>query len=80
MKAPQFPRSLSCSKGRHFDIEQDHRCIKRRIRCMLGFKSQASVAIILSGIEMIHMMRKRQARYAYNASQSIAKQFDILAN
>lgn len=55
-------------------------CIKRRIRCMLGFKSQASAAIILSGIEMIHMMRKRQARYAYNASPSIAKQFDILAN
>jgi transposase-like protein len=60
-------------------IEQDHRRIKRRIRSMLGFKSQASAAIILSGIEMIHMMRKRQARYAYNPSPSIAEQFDILA-
>jgi putative transposase len=46
---------------------------------MLGFKSQASAAIILSGIEMIHMMRKRQARYAFDPSPSIAKQFDILA-
>lgn len=60
-------------------IEQDHRRIKRRIRSMLGFKSQANAAIILSGIEMVHMMRKRQARYAYNPSPSIAEQFGILA-
>lgn len=45
-------------------IEQDHRRIKRRLQAMLGFNSQASAAIILSGIEMFHMMRKRQARYA----------------
>lgn len=60
-------------------IEQDHRRVKRRIRSMLGFKSTASAEIILSGIEMIHMMRKRQARYAYNPDPSIAEQFDILA-
>ena len=46
---------------------------------MLGFKSQTSAAIVLSGIEMIHMMRKRQARYAYNPRPSIAEQFDLLA-
>ena len=40
---------------------------------MLGFKSEATAAIILAGIEMIHMMRKRQARYAYNPSPSIAE-------
>ena len=61
-------------------IEQDHRRIKRRIRSMLGFKSQASATIILSGIEMIHMMRKRQARYAYNPHPSIVEQFGILAD
>lgn len=60
-------------------IEQDHRRIKRRIRPMLGFKSMASAEIILSGIEMIHMMRKRQARFAYNPRPSIAEQFEILA-
>ena len=60
-------------------IEQDHRRIKRRIQSMLGFKSEANAAIILSGIEMIHMMRKRQARFAYNPSPSIAEQFEILA-
>jgi putative transposase len=60
-------------------IEQDHRCIKRRIRSMLGFKSEATAEIVLSGIETIHMMPKRQVRYAYNPSLSIAEQFDILA-
>lgn len=45
---------------------------------MLGFKSKATAAIILSGIEMIHMMRKRQARYAYNPAP-LAEQFEILA-
>jgi len=29
---------------------------------MLGFKSKISAAVILSGIEMVHMMGKRQAR------------------
>jgi putative transposase len=46
---------------------------------MLGFKSKASSAVILSGIEMVHMMRKRQARFAYNPCPSIAEQFEILA-
>lgn len=46
---------------------------------MLGFKSYPGAAPIFSGIEMINMMRKRRARYAYNPSPSIAEQFDILA-
>jgi putative transposase len=58
-------------------IEQDHRRIKRRVRPMLGFKSTAA-ARILSGIEMVHMMRKRQARYAFNPNPSLAEQFAIL--
>ena len=48
-------------------IEQDHRRIKRRVRPMLGFKSPIAASITLSGIEMVHMMRKRQARYAYQS-------------
>ncbi len=60
-------------------IEQDHRRIKRRVRPMLGFKSPRSAAIILSGIEMVHMVRKRQARYAFNPNPSLAEQFEILA-
>ena len=60
-------------------IEQDHRSIKRRVRPMLGFKSADSARTILGGIEMIAMMRKRQARYAFNPRPSLAEQFDILA-
>ncbi len=46
---------------------------------MLGFKSMSCAATILAGIEMVHMMRKQQAMFAYNPSPSLAKQFDILA-
>jgi len=60
-------------------IEQDHRRVKRRIRSMLGFKSMASAEIILSGIEMVHMMRKQQARFAYNPRPSLKAQFELLA-
>jgi transposase-like protein len=60
-------------------IEQDHRAIKRRVRSMLGFKSMVSARVILGGIEMIHMMRKGQAKYACNRQPSLAEQFRLLA-
>ncbi len=41
-------------------IEQDHRFIKRRIRPMLGFKSFASAASVLVGIELANMIRVGQ--------------------
>ena len=59
-------------------IEQDHRAIKRRIRPMLGFKSMARASVILGGIEMVHMMRKRQAKYACHSDLSLAEQFEAL--
>jgi transposase-like protein len=60
-------------------IEQDHRAIKRRVRPMLGFRSIDSARAILSGIEMVHMMRKQQAKYACNQQPSLAEQFDLIA-
>jgi transposase-like protein len=60
-------------------IEQDHRAIKRRVRPMLGFKSFNSARVILGGIEMVHMMRKQQAKYTHNLQPSLAVQFDLLA-
>jgi putative transposase len=56
-------------------IEQDHRRIKRRLRPMLGFKSAITAAIIPSGIEMIHMMRKRQARYVSHGTSTTLADF-----
>ncbi len=60
-------------------IEQDHRAVKRRMRPMLGFKSMDCARVILGGIEMIHMMRKGQAKYACNRQPSLSEQFDMLA-
>ncbi|WP_114947050.1 IS6 family transposase [Microvirga calopogonii] len=60
-------------------IEQDHRAIKRRVRPMLGFKSMATARVILGRIEMIHMMRKQQAKYPCNRQPSLAEQFHLLA-
>ena len=60
-------------------IEQDHRTIKRRVRPMLGFQSMITARLILGGIEMIHMMRKQQAKYACNRPLSLAEQFGMLA-
>lgn len=60
-------------------IDQDHRAIKKRVRQMLGFKSLNSACVILDGIEMVHMMRKGQAKYAHNLQPSFATQFDLVA-
>jgi transposase-like protein len=60
-------------------IEQDHRAFKRRIRPMLGFKSINSARTLLGGIEMVHMMRKQQAKYACNPQPSFAEQFHLIA-
>ena len=46
---------------------------------MVGFKSMSSARTILGGIEMVHMMRKGQAKYAHNLQPSIAEQFERLA-
>jgi transposase-like protein len=60
-------------------IEQEHRVIKRRIRPMLGFKSIDSDSSILRSIEMVHMMRNGQAKYACNRQLSLVEQFNRLA-
>jgi transposase-like protein len=41
-------------------IEQDHRGIKRVTRPMLGFKSFEAAQDTLVGIELMHMIKKRQ--------------------
>ena len=60
-------------------VKQDHRAIRWRIWPMLGFKSMSSARVILDGIEMVHMMRKGQAKYACNPQPPLSKQFDLLA-
>ena len=41
-------------------VEQDHRGVKRVTRPMLGFKSFTAAQDTLVGIELMHMIRKKQ--------------------
>ncbi|OXC77493.1 Mobile element protein [Caballeronia sordidicola] len=45
-------------------VEQDHRAVKRIIKPMMGFKDFRCARIILSGIEVMHMIRKGQMKDA----------------
>ncbi|WP_260430218.1 IS6 family transposase [Burkholderia cenocepacia] len=60
-------------------VEQDHRAIKRIVKPMLGFKSFRCARIILSGIELMHMIRKGQLQVNSNVPLSVAQQFYSLA-
>jgi transposase-like protein len=52
-------------------IEQDHRAIKRRCAAMVGgFKSFASAAITLAGIELAHRIRKTQFSFGRGRYQN----------
>ncbi len=39
-------------------VEQDHRCVKRVTRPMLGFKSFDAAQQTLAGVELMHMLKK----------------------
>ena len=52
--------------------------IKRRVRPMFGFKSKVSTRVILGGIEMVHMMRKGQAKYTCTWQLSPSSSSDSL--
>lgn len=60
-------------------IEQDHRRVKRRIRSMLGFKSERAASITLAGIELVHMMRKQQGVFTSPKALSLKQQFSEIA-
>lgn len=46
---------------------------------MLGFKSFATAAVTLVGIETVHMMRKRQGHLSFNAAPAFKEQFEAIA-
>ena len=54
-------------------MEQDHRFIKKRVRSMLGFKSFKTAISILSGVEAMHMMKKRQLHRQVKSVQNEVK-------
>ena len=60
-------------------VEQDHRAIKRITKPMLGFKDFRCARIILSGIEVMHMIRKGQLQVKEGTPPSAEAQFYSLA-
>ena len=51
-------------------VEQDHRFIKKRVRSMLGLKSFRTATYILSGIEAMHMIKKKQVHQGVKSAQN----------
>jgi putative transposase len=56
-------------------VEQDHRAIKRITRPMLGFKDFDCARVILSGIEVMHMVKKGQMKGSDEIPLSVAQKF-----
>ena len=61
-------------------IEQDHRGVKRVTRPMLGFKAFEAAQDTLVGIELMHMIKKRQLVVEEgDEGRTAAEQFYALA-
>jgi transposase-like protein len=57
-----LPEGMKVRSSKYLNnlVEQDHRNIKSRTKVMLGFKRFRNAAITLSGIELVHRIRKDQ--------------------
>ena len=69
----EMPNRIRQVKYLNNIVEQDHRAIKRIIRPMMGFKDFRCARIILSGIVLMHMIRKGQM--SGDANRSVTAQF-----
>jgi putative transposase len=61
-------------------VEQDHRAIKRITRPTLGFKDFHCARVILSGIELMNMIKKGQVKCRGTTPLSDAQHFYSLAS
>ena len=62
-------------------VEQDHRAVKRVTQPMLGFQSFAAAQGTLVGIELMHMIKKKQRLIdAGDEGRTAAEQFYALAS
>jgi transposase-like protein len=75
----ETPIKIRQSKYLNNLVEQDHRAIKRRTRPMLGFKTFRCARILLTGIEVMHMIAKGQMKCSRGTHPSGADQFYDLA-
>jgi len=74
--------AIAIRKIKHLNniVEQDHRAVKRVTRPMLGFKSFDAAQGTLAGIELMHMIKKKQMMGEAGAEGlTAAEQFYALA-
>jgi transposase-like protein len=71
-KEKNMPSGMHLRQKKYLNniVEQDHRFIKKRIRSMLGLKSFRTATSILSGIEAMHMIKKKQVHQGVNSVQN----------
>ncbi len=71
-KEKSIPDGMQLRQQKYLNniVEQDHRFIKKRVRCMLGLKSLRAATYILSGIEAMHMIKKKQAHQGVKSAQN----------
>ena len=74
-----LPIEMRQSKYLNNIVEQDHRAVKRITRPMLGFKTFRCAAILLAGIDVMHMIRNGQLAAIKDQASSTADQFYCLA-
>jgi transposase-like protein len=68
-------------KYRNNVVEQDHRGVKRITRPMLGFKSFETAQCTLAGVELMHMLKKKQLTVTEKEKGlTMAEQFYPLAS
>ncbi|WP_394141725.1 IS6 family transposase [Cytobacillus oceanisediminis] len=71
-KEKNMPSGMQLRQKKYLNniVEQDHRFIKKRVRSMLGLKSFRTAIYILSGIEAMHMIKKKQVHQGVKSVQN----------
>src|SRR4051812_22494086 len=80
LRKKNMPSGMQLRQKKYLNniVEQDHRFIKKRVRSMLGLKSFHTATYILSGIEAMHMLKKKQVKSAQNEVEFIHRLFGII--
>ncbi len=84
-KEKKIPVGIQIRQKKYLNniVEQDHRFIKKRVRSMLGLKSFRTATSIISGLEAMHIIKKRQLvlqdKSVQNQVEFIHQLFGIVA-
>jgi len=71
----EMPQAIQLRQSKYLNniVEQDHRFIKKRLSTMLGLKSFCTAKAIISGIEIMHMIKKKQVCQEVESVQNEVK-------